>query len=224
MKKGQVSFVFRTRGGKRRGAGRKPKIPGEAGVSHAARPRLDGNSPVHVTLHAVEDVPNLRRNVLHPVIMGVLRAGMSKKGFRLCHFSVLSNHLHLIVEAENEDALARGMQGLNSRLARLVNKALGRTGRFFSDRYHAHVLRSPREVHNALAYVLLNQRRHDAERSSYRPEPAVDGFSSGAWFAGWTVTPPNARRIREALAPPVVPSATWLLRSGWRKHGTIMIR
>jgi putative transposase len=224
MKKGQASFVFVTHGGKRRGAGRKPKVAGRPGVSHRARPRLDRRHPVHITMHVGADVPNLRRNALHGVIMGALRDGKVKVGFRLCHFAVLGNHLHLIVEADSARDLSRGMQGLSSRLAQRVNRALGRKGRFFQDRYHQHVLGSPTEVHRALAYVLMNQRRHEAERSSYRPEPAVDHFSSGAWFAGWTVPPPNAVRMREALAPPVEAAGTWLLRVGWRARGTITMR
>jgi REP element-mobilizing transposase RayT len=176
---------------------------------------------VHVTLHLRPDVPNLRRNALHGVIMDALRSGGQKTGFRLCHFAVLGNHLHLIVEAKSARDLARGMQGLGTRLARRVNRAVGRTGRFFSDRYHEHVLGSPTEVHRALAYVLMNQRRHEAERSSYRPEPAVDHFSSGAWFGGWTVEPGNAARMRGAMLAPVVGPQTWLLRLGWRQLGTI---
>jgi REP element-mobilizing transposase RayT len=224
MGKKQTSFEFRTHGGKRRGAGRRPKVPGHPGVAHRRRQRLDKRSAVHVTMHVGADVPNLRRNVLHGVIIDALRDSMAKPGFRLCHFAVLGNHLHLIVEADSTKDLSRGMQGLNSRLAQRVNRALGRKGRFFEDRYHQHVLRTPSEVRNALAYVLLNQRRHEAERSSYRPEPAVDGFSSGAWFNGWTTEPRNAARIRQALAPPVTAPTSWLLRTGWRARGTISLR
>jgi REP element-mobilizing transposase RayT len=222
MRAKQASFRFRTWGGKRKGSGRKPKIPGRPQVAHTKRPSLTGQAPVHVTVHLASDVPNLRRNALHGLLIATIREGQ-KDGFRICQFAILGNHIHLIVEADSTRDLARGMQGLNRRLARRVNQALGRTGRFFSDRYHAHVLRTPLEVHRALAYVLLNHRRHEAERSSYRPPPAVDGFSSGAWFAGWTITPPNAARIRGALAPPIVAPRSWLLRIGWRKHGTIAL-
>jgi REP element-mobilizing transposase RayT len=216
----QATFGFMRRGGKRRGAGRKPKVPGRPGVAHAARPRLTGREPVHVTLHVCDDVPNLRRNGFLVPILDVLRKS-SKDGFRLCQFAVLGNHVHLIVEADSAEKLARGMQGLSVRLARWVNRAVGRRGRFFGDRYHAHVLRSPTEVHRALAYVLLNQRRHEAQRLSYRPEPAVDAFSSGAWFDGWTVTPWNAAGLRRSHAPPVAEPSTWLLAKGWRRLGAI---
>jgi REP element-mobilizing transposase RayT len=223
MASAQATFGFMRRGGRRRGSGRKPKILGRPGVAHTPRPTLSGREPVHVTLRLAAEVPNLRRNALHAVIFEALRAGNAKSGFRLCHFSVLGNHLHLLVEAASARDLARGMQGLSSRLARRVNQALGRRGRFFGDRYHAHVLRTPSEVHRALVYVLLNQRKHEAARSAYVPPPAVDAWSSGAWFGRWAVEPYNAARLRRANAPPVVEPTTWLLREGWRKAGTVAI-
>jgi hypothetical protein len=51
--------LFKPRGGKRRGAGRKPNGP-RAGVCHRARPRLAARFPVHVVLRAAADVGNLR--------------------------------------------------------------------------------------------------------------------------------------------------------------------
>ena len=203
------------------GSGPEAKVPGRPGVTHAARERLSGREPVHVTLHVCDDEPNLRRNGLHAPILEVLRRSSRKDGFRVCQFAVLGNHVHLLVEADSAERLARGMQSLAVRLARRVNQVTGRRVRFFSDRYHAHVLRTPTEVHRALAYVLLNQRKHEAERSSYRPAPAVDAFSSGAWFAGWDATPWNAAGLRRAHAPPVAEPRTWLLATGWRRLGAI---
>ena len=176
---------------------------------------------MHVTLHVCDDVPSLRRNGLHGPIFDVLRKSSQKDGFRLCQFAVLGNHVHLIVEADSAEKLAQGMQGLSVRLARRVNQMAGRRGRFFSDRYHAHVLRTPTEVHRALAYVLLNPRKHEAERSWCRPVAAVDAFSSGAWFDGWAVTPWNAAGLRRAHAPPIAAARTWLLATGWRRLGAI---
>ena len=211
------------RGGKRKGAGRKPTIPGQPGVAHRQRPLLTGRHPVHVTLRVGRDVPNLRRLAFLDILMNALRAGNSRLGFRLCHFVVMGNHLHLIVEADDAGALARGMQGLCIRLARRINKATDRSGRFFADRYHAHVLRTPTEVHRALAYVLLNQRRHAAERGTRLPE-GIDAFSSAAWFDGWHTPPRGAARLTTRHPPPVVPATVWLLTTGWRKVGAISPR
>jgi REP element-mobilizing transposase RayT len=214
------------RGGRRKGAGRKPREPREPGrgpgVSHLARPALAAKHPVHVTLRVRRDVPNLRRNAFLPVLTDALRAGCDRFGFRLCHYVVMGNHLHLVVEADDARCLALGLQGLTIRLAKRLNRAAGRRGRFFADRYHAHILRTPTEVHRALAYVLLNQRKHAAERHPQAPlPPALDAFSSGAWFDGWHAPPRGLVRLRQGLPPVVLEPHSWLLRQGWRRAGTI---
>jgi len=80
----------------------------------------------------------------------------SNASFRIVHFTVQSNRLHFLVEAEGCRQITRGMQGLGIRLAKAINRALGRKGRVWNDRYHARALRTPREVRNALVYVLAN--------------------------------------------------------------------
>ena len=70
------------------------------------------------------------------------------------------------MEADDAAALGRGMKSIASRIAYAVNRALkrGRRGKVLRDRYHHEVLTCPRQVRNALAYVLLNARHHAAER------------------------------------------------------------
>ncbi|MEL7305169.1 MAG: transposase, partial [Myxococcota bacterium] len=94
--------------------------------------------------------------------------------------SVQGNHLHLVVEASNNEALSRGMQGLNIRLAKRVNRLFGRRGRLFSDRYHAHVLRTPREVQNAVRYLLNNGRKHRRQAGFITGQRWRDAFCSTA--------------------------------------------
>jgi hypothetical protein len=86
--------------------------------------------------------------------------------------NILSNRIHMLVEAEGAAALSRGMRGLGGRLARRINAHLGRSGRVF-ERYHARSLSTPREVYNALRYVLLNARHH-AAGSRAPPRPRLD--------------------------------------------------
>ena len=81
-------------------------------------------------------------------------------GFGSLHFSVQSNHVHLMVEARDKAHLSKGMRGLAIRVALAVNRALRRRGRVWSDRYHARALRTPREVRNGLVYVLANWKKH----------------------------------------------------------------
>ena len=126
----------------------------------------------------------------------------------MVEYSIQSNHAHFVVEADGADALGRGMKALGARFARAVNRMLGRRGAVLLDRYHARILRTPREVRNALAYVLLNVRKHRAQRALATPA-SVDGASSGRWFTGW------AGDVRSRHDPPVVAAAkSPLLRVG----------
>jgi putative transposase len=163
---GQREIVFRTHGGKRHGAGRKPSGD-RPGVTHAKRPTLTGREPVLVTLKVRREVSRLRsRDVLRRLLPALVAA---RDGLmRLVHFSVQHDHVHLIVEARNERELARGAQGLSVRLARRLNDAMKRTGKVFADRYHARVLGTPRQVRHAMAYVLCNARKHGVPLSEPR--------------------------------------------------------
>jgi REP-associated tyrosine transposase len=212
----QLAFGYRTHGGARRNAGRKP-LGATAGVSHLRRPALDARTPALVTLRVRRDVPNLRTERMMEALREAFAAGCRRFGFRLVHFAVLQNHLHFVVEAEGNTSLARGMQGLAIRVARAVNRVAGRSGGVMADRYHARPLGSPRQVRNALAYVLLNRQRHGFGRRVGFAGANVDPCSSAADFDGWTpgFTPRGAPR--GATAAP----RTWLLARGWRRHGAI---
>lgn len=214
----QLSLPFRGWGGRRAGAGRKPK-GARAGVSHVERPAVSRHLPLHVTLRMVRRLPSLRSEAILHEVRRALAKGKERFGMRVVHYSVQDDHVHLVVEAADRRALTRGMRGLDVRLARGVNRAVGRTGRVLGDRYHARALRSPREVRNALAYVLLNWRKHSRSRRD-----AWDLASSGPVFDGWRGADPGERlspalleRIAETRAAPRL----WLLRVGWRRAGLI---
>jgi putative transposase len=177
-----------TWGGKRAGAGRKPKAGERPRVSHKARPRHLERFPLHVVLRAQPDAPRFRSKAVFPEVRDALVKGAARGAFRLVHYSVQGNHLHLIVEAADKVALARGMQGLAIRLARAANRVMGRRGRVFADHYFARELRTPAEVRRAVRYVLDNHLLHA------RLDPQTDDRASNA---------------------PVVTPRTWLLSVGW---------
>ena len=178
MKKGQQELPFRPHGGARKGAGRKRKSP-RPSVAHRMRRRFRKGT-LHVTLRVRREVWNLRTHRCFRELQRSFARGCERFGFRLIEFSVQGNHIHCIVEAPDEQALWRAMKGLEVRMARALNKVMKRRGPVFADRYHAHLLASPREAAHALRYVLQNWRVH-AEREG-RPSPVgVDPYCSTAW-------------------------------------------
>ncbi|MBV8755814.1 MAG: transposase [Deltaproteobacteria bacterium] len=230
-------------GGWRPGAGRPPK-PGA--VSHAARPNEHARFPRHVTLRVVDGAPSLAREGCLKILRAVVRAshkdengcspnGMRPRksrresaalgaagGFRIVEFNVLGNHIHLICEAGSTLALSRGIQGFCVRATSRLNAALGRAGQLFAHRYHARALKSPREVRNAIAYVLLNRKHHDADKRYGRMW--IDPASSAAWFSGWSdrVRADEVwKRELLGLPKPTAEPTTWLLTTGWKRHGLL---
>lgn len=198
------------RGGARPGAGRKPRGPC-ALVSHAVRPRVTRHDPLLVTTRLLPGLPNLRRDSTVAMLRQKLSAGAERFGFRLVEYSIQTNHLHVIAEAEDARSLARGLQGLFVRVAKALNREWGRSGRVLADRYHVRVLRTPREVRSALVYVLQNARKHGAQLSG------LDAFSSGPWFRGWRDRAGHAER-------PIASARSWLLTRGWCRWGLLATR
>jgi len=155
----QLGFEFRTWGGKRKRAGRKPK--GErAGVVHLVRPALAPRFPVHVTWRMRPQVWNLRSRRCFAALRRAFAGGGARPGFRLVHYSVQGNHVHLLVEAMDRQALSSGLRGLGVRIARALNRVMQRRGSVLADRYHAHILKTPSEVARARNYLHTNARRH----------------------------------------------------------------
>ncbi len=177
-----------------------------------------------MTLRLIAQLPSLRRHHLVARIRASIAAA-HRDDFRVVHFAVLANHVHLVTEASGAASLARGMQGLAIRVARTVNRRLARRGQVFAERYHARALRTPREVRNALAYVLHNARGHAAARRQRLAATWIDPCSSGPWFEDWRHTPappPWLRDLRRRPCP-TAPARTWLLSTGWRRHGAIAL-
>jgi REP element-mobilizing transposase RayT len=213
----QLDFDRVRWGGRRPGAGRKPGP--KPRMRHRSRERFGRGLPCHVTLKMRPDVPSLRTVKLVREVEQTFARGCERGEFRLVHYSLQDDHAHLIVEAKDRYALGRGMKAISSRLARGVNRVFERVGPVLADRYHVRVLRTPREVRNAIAYVLLNARKHAARAGRALSRAVwIDPASSGRWFDGWRV---------EGVSDPgsgtaAVSSARyWLLSAGWRRGGLL---
>jgi REP element-mobilizing transposase RayT len=206
-------MVFIGHGGKRPGAGRKLAPGKRRSVSHRTREHAF-DKPLHITARLADDIPNVRKRDLYLLIEEAIREANDRFGFRVLEFSVQANHLHLLAEADFRFSLTRGMQGLQIRIAKAINRHLGRRGKAFADRYHSRVLKTPTEVRNCLVYVLNNAKHHAADQGAQR----VDPFSSAVWFAGWNRPVESPRK---PAPPPTTSAETWLMLKGWRKLGLI---
>jgi REP element-mobilizing transposase RayT len=229
----------RIKGDKRwRNAGRKPKAK-RAGSPHTKRPELKGRFPVHVVLRVNDVLGGMRKRHIYKALhLATLALGRRELydadvgWFRIVHLSIQDNHIHLLVEAADKQALSRGMQSFQISAAKHINREFStraglsrrRRGNVFPDRFHQEIITSPRQARHALSYVLNNWRKH---REDIRYTWNVDPFSTAVLFDGWRE---HAGRLlmwrwRDTYDPLFVyRPRTWLLREGWMKAGTISFR
>ena len=188
----------------------------DVSIPHVARPVHKKWNPLHITLRAVAGLPSFRQQLIHAAFERAVH-DTRRDDFRIVEHSVQPDHVHLVVEADSKEALARGMKSFSIRANRLFNVASGRgrgRGRVWRDRYHRRDLTSPRQVRNALVYVLNNARKH---RTITLAGLHIDPCSSAPWFDGGIIP---RTRAAEGMRPGDRPR-TALLRALWKKHGLI---
>ena len=211
----------------RRRSGRGDPVPGAAGngpgrkgiVHHIRRQPFRKNSACLVTVRVRDEIPKLRVKRFVRDFRRSLRKACDQGSFRVIHYSIQQTHLHFVVEAKDKRALGVGMKSISTRIARAVNRVFGRKGPVLLGRYHVRVMGTPREVRNGLRYVLLNARKHWAERNRGKARaPRLDEGSSMRWFDGWKRTP-----WEDPLpdVPEVARARYWITTRGWRRYGLL---
>ena len=221
--------LFKPHGGKRRGAGRPTKRtrPSER---HKVRPRLRASEPVHVTVRVLPAIGWLRKHDMFLAIREATICILKNENMRIVHMSIQGTHLHMIVEAESRLSLAKGMQAFLVSAAKQINRVYRertgdkRRGSVFADRYHARIMRSPREVRNCIAYVLNNWRHHGEDKKAIARRWKVDPYSSAIGFVGWKERADEPFRWRGPASYQqliVWEPRSFLLTTLWKQHGMI---
>lgn len=207
-------------GGARTGAGR-PRATGRRNVEHRRREAHKSPWPVLVTLRARRR--SLRRQLVFPALRGAIvdTSSARPREFRACEFSVQDDHVHLLVEAQDESSLTRGITGLCVRIAKRLNRLFSLRGRFFADRHHRAALKTPARCETRSS--TCSQTYASIGRSRF----VLDVYSSAPYFrafqecCGQSPLELGIARIPRALNPPELspcaPARTWLLSLGWRR-------
>ena len=211
-------------GGKRRGAGRRRRnAKARPNVPHRKRPPHKGRHPVHVTLRARARLPSFRQQRIQRMLAEVLRDQRRRRyegTFRVLHYTIQRDHLHLVVEADTERAedylpLRSGVSGLAIAFARRLNMMLKLRGKVWADRYHRSDLKNPTMTREAFKYVFDNYTHHGVKTYG---EGVLDPFSSAWAFDGWAVphfVPIESERWLWCVCRP----RTWLASRGYLRGG-----
>lgn len=219
------------RKGERRKRVGRPKKGLRASERHETRLRLRASEPAHVIVRAHRDIGSLRKHdVFHAIREALITVWKLEDSFHIVQFSVQRTHIHLLVEATDRLALAKGMQTFGISAAKHINALIRdkdgkrRRGPVFPDRYHVKILKTPRQVRNCLSYVLNNWRHHGEDKLEIAKDWVIDPFASGLFFTGWMEREDKGYSYR---APPgylgfvVWQPILWLLREGWTQWGLI---
>jgi REP element-mobilizing transposase RayT len=219
------------RGGKRKGAGRKrvalmPRVP------HTARPWVALEKPLHITLRVERAVGWLRKDKAYRALRHSLHTVLKHHvQFRIIHFSLQRDHVHLICEAESKFGLSRGMRSFEIAAAKHLNRELTpkrckrRRGKVFADRYHVEELDSIARTRNALSYVLNNWRKHQQDRQTRGLfDGRLDPYASGVYFLGWKERKGEDFVVPAGYDPPPLGNAhSWLLTTGYKRGRPISV-
>jgi REP element-mobilizing transposase RayT len=73
---------------------------------------------MHVTVRVVEEVPSLRTEAARGVVEGAIERANVRGPIRVIHYSVQSNHVHLIVEADDRASMSNEENGSTGLLRR----------------------------------------------------------------------------------------------------------
>ena len=162
MRQESMNLFKGKRGGRRPGSGRKRKR--SSGIAHRSREKVSKRTPLHINFKFRTLIRN--KDCLRLLKKAIMNG--RKQGVRVTHFSLQTNHIHLIIEAETNMILTKGMRSITVTFAKGLNK-----GRVQIERYHLHVLKSLKEARNAVTYVLFNRQKH--EKGTYS---VIDRYTS----------------------------------------------
>mgnify|MGYP000538296700 CR=1 FL=1 len=100
-------------GGARAGAGRKRSTHEQP---HRPREKFTKRCPVQITLKMKPDIKNLRRRDVYRKIEDCLRQAATREDAPICDFSVQGDHVHMLVDAANNQALTSAVRGVSMNL------------------------------------------------------------------------------------------------------------
>jgi putative transposase len=77
----------------------------------------------------------------------------------ILNYVITSNHIHLLVYCRDGEEIEKAIQYVHGRVAQRYNKHNGRSGAFWSDRYHTVLIESGRHLSKCMFYIDYNMLR-----------------------------------------------------------------
>lgn len=134
----------------------------------------------------------LRGNARQDIFLGpqdrlafyeLMAEGVARFGYRVHAFCLMTNHLHLALQA-GEQSLSAGMQNLAFRYTRYLNARLKRGGHLFEGRFKAYLVDRDRYGLALVRYIHMNP-----VRARMVKQPAAYPYSSHRAYLGGEALP-----------------------------------
>ena len=143
-------------------------------------------------------------------------------GLKVIHFALVSNHIHFIVEADNNEDLSKGMRSFLISFAMKVNNSLKRKGSLFVDRFNMEVIRIPKRMRHLLSYVFKNNSKHQKKKFATDPYSSLITFDEQEILFGERVPIffdlGAQEKLKDFLDHFLSPPSSWLALEGWKRQ------
>ncbi|MDP3791097.1 MAG: transposase [Candidatus Omnitrophota bacterium] len=114
------------------------------------------NSICYVTSRGDHDEVIFREGGDYQMYLELLKKAKEQYRFKLFAFCLLPNHLHLLIEPDDEGAISQVMHGLNSNYTKYFNGKYSKSGHLFQERYKMALIEKSPNLLNVTAYIHLN--------------------------------------------------------------------
>ncbi|MBU1087049.1 MAG: transposase [Candidatus Omnitrophica bacterium] len=118
------------------------------------------NSVYYITCNGLQNQVIFKDTRDYEMYFGLLRKYKDQYGAKLYAYTLLHNHLHLLMEVDNKSSISTMMHDLTSSYTKYFNGRYDRKGHLFRERFKAAVVeKDPQILLNLTAYIHLNSDR-----------------------------------------------------------------
>ena len=88
--------------------------------------------------------------------LGILIKYKKKYDFAVYGYCLMSNHVHLLIDLDNKDNLAKAMQGINQSYTRYFNFRYKKSGHLWQGRFKSLIVHKDEYLLSCIKYIELN--------------------------------------------------------------------
>ena len=123
----------------------------------ARLPRLTVTGyPQHVILRGNNRQDIFRNTADYQRMLDLIEQHSREQGVEIHAYVLMTNHLHLLLTPQKDQALPKMMQAVGRSYVQTFNKAHGRTGTLWEGRYRSTLIQTERYLLACMAYIDLN--------------------------------------------------------------------